>query len=79
MNQLLVFTILLLIVGVLHTATTSIGINCSNENPAYKEKNSTNHTFLISQLVCGVLVIIIGLIGVYLAVTEKDIPSYQPH
>jgi|LakMenEpi03Aug12_release.lakeMendotaPanAssembly.Ray.scaffolds.fasta_scaffold1067106_1 hypothetical protein len=70
-TKLLSFTMLLLIAGIFHIATTSIGIQCSNEAPGYKDKYPNNPGFLISQLVCGILMTILAILGVYLAVTDK--------
>lgn len=70
-SKLLGFTIILLLAGVFHIATTSIGIQCANENPGYKEKHPSNGGFLISQLVCGILITILAIVGVYLAATDK--------
>jgi uncharacterized membrane protein len=70
-TRFLSFTILLLLAGVFHIATTSIGIQCSNEAPGYKEKHPSNGGFLISQLVSGILVTILAIVGMYLAFTDK--------
>jgi hypothetical protein len=70
-SRFLSFTILLLLAGSFHIATTSIGIQCSNDSPGYKEKNPSHSGFLISQLVCGILITIIAIIGIYLAFTDK--------
>lgn len=70
-SKLLSFTIILLLAGVFHIATTSIGIQCSNQNPGYKEKHPSNAGFLISQLVCGILITILAIVGIYLAATDK--------
>jgi uncharacterized protein (UPF0333 family) len=69
--KLLGFAVLLVIAGICYIATTSIGIQCSNENPGYKEAHPTNNSFLISHLVTAVLVTILGCVGIYLGVTEK--------
>jgi cell division protein FtsW (lipid II flippase) len=72
-GKLLAFTILLLLAGVFHIATTSIGIQCSNANPSYKEEHPSNSSFLISQLVCAILITILAIVGIYLAVTDKGV------
>lgn len=75
-GRFLSFTILLLLAGIFHIATTSIGIQCSNESPAYKEKNPSHGGFLISQLVSAILITILAMIGMYLAFTDK-VPTVQ--
>jgi hypothetical protein len=70
-TRFLSFTILLLLAGIFHISTTSIGIQCSNEAPGYKEKNPSHGSFLISQLVCGILITILAIVGMYLAFTDK--------
>lgn len=72
-GKLLAFTLLLLIAGVSHIATTSIGIQCANENSGYKEKHPSNSSFLISQLVTAILITILAIVGIYLAVTDKGV------
>lgn len=69
--KLVSFAVLLVIAGICYIATTSIGVQCSNENPGYKEKHPTNNSFLISHLVMAILVTILGCVGIYLGVTEK--------
>jgi hypothetical protein len=69
--KLVGFAVLLVIAGACYIATTSVGIQCSNENPGYKEKHPTNSSFLISHLVSAVLVTILGVVGIYLGVTDK--------
>lgn len=68
-SKLLSFAIILLLAGVFHVATTSIGIQCSNEYPKYKDDHPNNGGFLISQLVSAIFVTLIASIGVYLAVS----------
>jgi cell division protein FtsW (lipid II flippase) len=68
-TKLLTFTIILLLAGVCHIATTSIGIQCNNNNDKYKEEHGSNFTFLVSQLVTAILVTILAIAGIYFAVT----------
>lgn len=75
-GKLVGFAVLLVIAGACYIATTSIGIQCSNENPGYKEQHPTNSSFLISHLVSAVLLTILGIVGVYLGVTDK-VPSFK--
>ena len=70
-TRFLSFTILLLLAGIFHISTTSIGIQCSNDSPGYKEKNPSQGSYLISQLVCGILITILAIVGMYLAFTDK--------
>ena len=72
-GKLLAFTLLLLLAGAFHIATTSIGIQCANENPGYKEQHPSNSSFLISQLVSAILITILAVVGIYLAVTDKGV------
>ena len=76
-TKLVAFTVILLIAGVFHTATTSIAIQCANENPGYKENHPSNSGYLISQIVCGILIIILASIGIYLGVTGIEATSQQ--
>lgn len=71
-GKLVGFAVLLVLAGVCYIATTSIGIQCSNENPGYKESHPTNSSFLISHLVTAILITIMGCVGIYLGVTEKS-------
>jgi hypothetical protein len=66
-SRVISFAILLLLAGIFHIATTSIGIQCSNESSGYKEKHPSHTGFLISQLVCAILITIIGIVWIYLA------------
>jgi uncharacterized membrane protein YwzB len=66
-GQVLAFAIVLLLTGIFSIATTSIGIQCSNECDAYKKKNESNQTFLIVNLVSAILVTLIACYGIYSA------------
>lgn len=65
--ELLVYAIILLLAAIFSIATSSIGIQCGNENTGYKEAHPSNAGFLISNLVSAILVAIIAMIGIYLA------------
>ena len=71
-GRLLSFISLLLLAGIFHTATTSIGIQCSVEAVNYNTNHPYNYTFLISQLVSAVFIMSMALVGMYLAVTDKS-------
>lgn len=66
--KLLWYSIILLLIGIFSTATSSIGIQCSNENPAYKDEHPRNKGFLIANLVSAILAIIIAIAGIVMAV-----------
>lgn len=70
-GQLVGYAVLLIIIGASYIATSSIGIQCMNNNEAYKEENGGNSGFLISQLVMAILVTIAGFVAVYFGVTDK--------
>ena len=79
MNTFLFYAILLLCVGVSNIATTSIGIQCSDHSDktkTYKESlqgyNQYNYEFLMSQLVCAILVILSASIGIYLSIKKPE-------
>ena len=58
--QLMLFAIVAFVCGIFYIASTSIGVNCYNENPSYKDKQSTNLYFLLANLGCAILLILIG-------------------
>lgn len=70
-GQLLSFTFLLLLAGVFYIASTSIGIQCMNANPQYRDQSTSNSGFLISQLVSAILVTLLALYGMYLSFRKE--------
>jgi hypothetical protein len=81
MNTFLIYAILLLCVGVCNIATTSIGIQCSSYEAkdgkkTYKDSlagyNAYNYQFLISQLVCAIIVILSAFAGIYLSIKKPE-------
>lgn len=63
--------IVLLLTGVFSIATTSIGIQCSNECESYKKTHESNQTFLIVNLVSAILVTLISCYGIYMGVMSS--------
>ena len=81
MNTFLFYAILLLCVGVSNIATTSIGIQCSTHEATSGKKtyydslegyNAYNYQFLISQLVCAIIVILSAFAGIYLSIKKPE-------
>lgn len=69
MSQLYII-LSLLTTGVFYIATTSIGIQCLNDNK--KETSSTSsYYFLIVNLVSAILVILSAIIMLYMSITGK--------
>lgn len=69
---LLGYAIVLLLAGIFSIATSSIGIECSNECDKYKDEKKSNFNFLIVNLVSAILVTISACLGIYLAITQKQ-------
>lgn len=63
----MIYAIVIIIAGGFYIATSSIAQDCVNANPDYAKKNQSNAGFIISNLVCAVLITLSGLIGIYFA------------
>lgn len=81
MNTFLFYAILLLCVGVSNIATTSIGLQCStyeakDDKKTYYDSlggyNAYNYNFLVSQLVCAIVVILSAFVGIYLSMKKPE-------
>ena len=57
----------MLVGGIFSIATSSIAINCYNKNEKTKEETPSNFNFLIFNLVCAILLVLIGCISIYFA------------
>jgi uncharacterized membrane protein len=68
MSQELYIILCLLITGIFYTATTSIGIQCLNDN---QKQTTSNYYFLIINLVCAIVVILSAIIMLYMSITGK--------
>lgn len=81
MNTFLFYAILLLCVGVSNIATTSIGIQCSTYEAKDGKKtyydslggyNAYNYNFLVSQLICAIVVILSAFAGIYISLQKPE-------
>lgn len=74
--------IVAIISGVFSAASSSIGIQCFNENPNTKEKYGQNYNYLIANLVLAVFAIVVACIiislGLSWAKKQGVLPSYTP-
>ena len=64
--KLLLYSIVLLLIGVFSTETSSIGIQCANDTTYHTDKPK-NKTFLIVNLVSAILGIVLAFVGIALA------------
>jgi len=55
----------LLGIGIFAIATTSIGMQCYNENEDYSKDKKTNYNFMITTLVSAIVMTIIGAVSIY--------------
>lgn len=69
MNIKLISTALsMIILAIFGTAASSIGIECANSNGGqYANNKRTNFNFLIFNLICNILMILIGFGSIFLA------------
>lgn len=71
-GKLLAYSIILLLIGICSTATSSIGIQCSNNDKYQTEDHSSNGKFLIVNLVSAILGIVIAIVGIVLAIKSDE-------
>jgi hypothetical protein len=57
----------MLLGGIFSIATSSIAIECYNKNETIKKEKENNFNFLISNLVCAILLVIVGCLSIYFA------------
>lgn len=58
--QMICAGILLLIAGIMGVAVSSIGTECYNKNESFKKQKPSNFSFLTYNLVCAVVLILVG-------------------
>ena len=74
-GKLLGYSIVLLLIGICSTASSSIGLQCSNENEKYKDDHPSNGKFLIVNLISAIFGIIIAIVGIVLAIKGSSAES----
>lgn len=67
----------MLLGGIFSIATSSIAVECYNKNESLKKEKQTNFNFVVSNLVCAIILIIVGCISIYFAFspTEKIVSA----
>ena len=65
MNTLVIYGLIVLVVGILTIATTSIGINCYNNCPTEKESKKSNFNYLVMNLVLSILLTLGSMFFLY--------------
>lgn len=68
-TQILSTAIIFLIAGVLGIATSSIATECYDKNLAYKDSKKDNYNFVIVNLVCNILLLLLSLYSLYIGFT----------
>lgn len=69
MNTQMFFTaISLLVVGILSIATSSIAIECYNNNAQMKTDKKDNYNFIIVNLTFAIIMVLVSLASAYLAI-----------
>lgn len=66
MDNNFLYNILLLLVGSLYIASTTIGYQCNNECTEFSKNNPNNSGFLLTQLILGCVTVIGALISIYM-------------
>ena len=65
------YVILIVIVACIFSiASTSIGVQSFNDNPAYKESKKSNFGFLIVNLIVSIVVILLAFAALFLKLRE---------
>jgi len=66
-GKMLVAALALLLGGIFSIATSSIAIECYNENTSFKDSKTENYTFLMVNLVSAILLVLMAFGSMYLA------------
>jgi uncharacterized BrkB/YihY/UPF0761 family membrane protein len=66
-GKMLVAALALLLGGVFSTATSSIALECYNQNAAFKDSKKENFTFLIVNLASAIVLILFAFACMYFA------------
>lgn len=66
--QEILVVLFLLVTGVFSTATSSIGVQCYNDNASYKDAKKNNYNFLIVNVVSAVSMILVASVILVLVV-----------
>jgi hypothetical protein len=60
--------IAIVIAAILGIATSSIASECFNKHESYKTEKKSNFDFVVINLVCNILMLLLGFICTYLAI-----------
>ena len=71
-NLMMYLSIIVVIVAIFTIASTSIGIQCYNENTYYKTDNKKKFGFTVFCLIVSIFALIGGGGGLFLAYREKS-------
>jgi hypothetical protein len=71
-QQLLVFGVFLLVVGIVSIASSSIGISCYNKCSEQKQENKSNFNFLVLNLVLSIVLTLAACGFLFLQVTQAS-------
>ena len=69
------FTAIFILICITMLATASIGMECYNNNDAWKNSHTSNYDYLIAAIVLPIAMIIAAGISIYLDVKKEKIPA----
>ena len=70
------FTAIFILICITMLATASIGMECYNNNDAWKNSHTSNYDYLIASIVLPIAMIIAAGISIYLDVKKEKMSGY---
>ncbi len=71
------FTAIFFLICIAMLATASIGMECYNNNDAWKNSHKSNHNYLIAAIVLPIAMIIAAGISIYLDYKKAKMQGYS--
>lgn len=68
--KMMITAIAIVVAAIFGIATSSIATECFNKNESYKTEKKDNFTFVVVNLVCNIVMLLLGFGCIYMAATS---------
>lgn len=69
-SKMLIIAFATFISAIFGIAASSIATECMNKNDSYKSQNKSNYDFIIFNLVCNIIMLLLGIGCIYIGATS---------
>ena len=68
--KMMITAIAIVVAAIFGIATSSIATECFNKNESYKTEKQSNFNFVVVNLVCNIVMLLLGFGCIYMAATS---------